>query len=64
MKCRDPCPGSCGQNADCTVFNHLPACTCANGYSGDPFSHCNIIALKGIYAYNFNMLDIYLKSIM
>ena len=39
-KCRDPCPGSCGSNAQCTVLNHVPICSCFNGYTGDPFSNC------------------------
>ncbi|KRT79967.1 hypothetical protein AMK59_6534, partial [Oryctes borbonicus] len=41
-KCKDPCPGTCGLNADCQVVNHLPACTCKPGYTGDPFRYCNI----------------------
>jgi hypothetical protein len=40
-KCQDPCPGTCGQNADCQVVNHLPSCTCRPGYTGDPFRFCN-----------------------
>lgn len=40
-KCRDPCPGSCGVNARCTVINHTPACTCPEGYTGDPFTSCS-----------------------
>lgn len=40
-KCRDPCPGSCGVNARCTVVNHTPACTCPEGYTGDPFTSCS-----------------------
>lgn len=42
-KCQDPCPGTCGQNADCQVVNHLPSCNCRQGYTGDPFRFCNII---------------------
>lgn len=42
-KCKDPCPGTCGQNAMCQVVNHLPSCTCITGYTGDPFRHCSII---------------------
>jgi len=42
-KCQDPCPGTCGQNADCQVVNHLPSCTCRPGYTGDPFRYCSII---------------------
>lgn len=42
-KCADPCPGTCGQNAECSVINHVPACTCIQGYSGDPFIVCSVI---------------------
>lgn len=45
-KCRDPCPGTCGQNAVCQVVNHLPSCTCRQGYNGDPFVHCSFIVLE------------------
>lgn len=41
QKCADPCPGSCGVNAYCTVLNHIPSCTCPEGYSGDPFRSCS-----------------------
>ena len=39
-KCIDPCPGTCGINAECRVLNHVPSCTCIVGYIGDPFSAC------------------------
>lgn len=39
-KCRDPCPGSCGISAECSVVNHTPMCTCPEGYMGDPFTRC------------------------
>lgn len=39
-KCRDPCPGSCGFEAQCNVINHTPVCVCPEGYTGDPFQHC------------------------
>lgn len=42
-KCIDPCPGACGNNAECSVSNHLPICACMSGYTGDPFSNCYII---------------------
>lgn len=42
-KCRDPCVGSCGQNADCRVQNHIPVCLCQTGYTGDPFTLCSQI---------------------
>lgn len=40
-KCRDPCPGSCGFNAECRVQNHIPICTCSTGFEGDPFTQCS-----------------------
>lgn len=43
QKCRDPCPGTCGQNAECQVVNHLATCNCLTGYNGDPYSVCRII---------------------
>lgn len=39
-KCRDPCPGSCGVNARCTVVNHTPTCICPEGFTGDSFIIC------------------------
>lgn len=38
--CRDPCKDLCGVNAECSVTNHVPICTCFKGYEGDPFSSC------------------------
>lgn len=57
QKCADPCEGSCGFNARCTVANHMPICSCDNGYTGDPFTGCQPI--KGriqflIYLYKTN----------
>ena len=42
-KCIDPCPGSCGPNAECQVVNHNPICRCPTGYDGDPFRECRRI---------------------
>jgi hypothetical protein len=42
QKCIDPCVGTCGNNAECTVFNHNPICTCPQGYKGDPSIACFI----------------------
>lgn len=41
-KCQDPCPGTCGQNADCQVINHLPSCNCRIGFTGDPYQFCTV----------------------
>lgn len=41
-KCKDPCLGSCGFDAICSVHNHVPICTCREGYTGNPFEQCRI----------------------
>lgn len=43
QKCRDPCPGVCGNNAQCFVQNHSPICRCESGFSGNPFVGCERI---------------------
>lgn len=43
-RCQDPCPGTCGQNSNCQVVNHLPNCECLRGYVGDPYRLCSIKA--------------------
>jgi len=45
QRCQDPCPGSCGLNARCHVLNHVPVCSCQDGYSGDPFTQCSPIPM-------------------
>lgn len=40
-KCVDPCIGVCGLNADCTVINHVPTCSCVQGFIGNAFVQCN-----------------------
>lgn len=42
-KCRDPCPGICGSNAECHVANHSPYCTCFCDYTGNPSIACHEI---------------------
>lgn len=46
-KCLDPCPGTCGLSAICTVSNHIPICSCPPGYTGDAFTRCEQIPQKG-----------------
>lgn len=41
-KCKDPCPGTCAQNAICQVINHNAMCTCNIGFSGDGYRYCSI----------------------
>jgi hypothetical protein len=59
-KCQDPCPGTCGQNADCQVVNHLPSCTCYQGYTGDPFRLCRIESReRKKYFYSYCYLNLF-----
>lgn len=48
MKCRDPCPGSCGLNAECKVMNHNPQCYCRPGYTGNALNLCREIPASKI----------------
>lgn len=59
-KCVDPCPGICGRNAECTVMNHIPTCTCLQGLTGDPFAGCSPLPRK--YKYKQFHNQILLKS--
>lgn len=43
QKCVDPCVGTCGNNAKCTVVDHKPICVCLQQYTGNPFVACQII---------------------
>lgn len=42
-KCVNPCPDTCGANAICEVFNHIPMCSCPAGYTGNSFVSCNVV---------------------
>lgn len=42
-KCQDPCPGTCGLSAICSVSNHIPICYCPEGTTGDAFRACEPI---------------------
>lgn len=44
QKCSDPCAGTCGINALCTVVNHNPNCNCIPRYTGNAFVHCHPIS--------------------
>lgn len=47
LRCIDPCPGTCGQGAICDVVNHIPTCSCPQGYEGDPFTNCRLVPKIG-----------------
>lgn len=38
--CKDPCRGSCAENAQCTVVRHVPVCECLRGTTGNPQVNC------------------------
>lgn len=38
-RCRDPCPGSCGINANCRCEKHHPVCVCNHGLTGEELLH-------------------------
>ena len=42
QKCRNPCEGSCGANAECRVVSHTPMCVCPSDFTGDPFTQCTM----------------------
>lgn len=42
-KCKDPCIGTCGIEAVCTVYNHVPTCSCPDGTTGDAFKFCQVV---------------------
>lgn len=59
-KCVDPCPGVCGQNAECLVVNHLPTCNCFSGYTGDAYRYCHLVqnerkSMVSFYATNISL---------
>lgn len=64
-KCRDPCPGSCGVNAKCQVFNHNPQCTCLPSFTGNALVLCKeIVSSKDDlnFMYNYNFLTLLFNS--
>ncbi len=53
FKCQDPCPGTCGRDAQCRVVNHNPICVCPSGWTGDPLTGCHIIPSKHVFSTNY-----------
>ncbi|XP_051175815.1 neurogenic locus notch homolog protein 1 [Leptopilina boulardi] len=41
-RCVDACAGTCASNALCKTINHVPVCYCPQGYTGDPFTRCEL----------------------
>lgn len=40
-KCVNTCMNACGENAECSVINHIPMCSCIEGYTGNAFVLCS-----------------------
>ena len=45
-KCEDPCVGTCGINAICSVTNHIPICSCPYPTEGNAFRACYEVPKK------------------
>lgn len=58
-RCKDPCIGSCGWNAECRVVSHSPKCYCTVGFEGDPYTGCReIVPRKQIIIINSSTLQL------
>ena len=53
-KCQDPCVGTCGIGAVCSVSNHVPVCSCPYPTVGNAFTICR--PGDGNDAYNYYLL--------
>jgi hypothetical protein len=49
-KCKDPCSNICGQNAKCSVLNHIPICNCPLKTTGNAFISCTPI--QGVFTFH------------
>lgn len=58
-KCIDPCPGTCGFNAQCNVIEHQPICNCIIDFTGNPYQHCSKIEGRKLF-FDFKSFTIYL----
>lgn len=62
-KCKDPCPGTCGDNALCEVINHIPTCSCPERTTGNPFISCtplrgkHLLHLFGVILFPIFMIN-------
>lgn len=52
QKCRDPCPGSCGLQTECHVYQHAAVCSCREGFTGNPFQSCYLQENIGKFVYH------------
>lgn len=61
-KCRDPCLGACGFNAQCRVINHLPSCSCNAGFTGDPANRCDLERARKLFTKFLILLQFFLQD--
>ena len=49
------CDVACGNNAACTIANHVGSCQCNTGYVADPNpeTRCGMCKLKKLYFYHY-----------
>ncbi len=57
-RCIDPCPGTCGANADCRVVNHIPVCACKESFTGDPYGSCRPIPVIRMSNWDFKKMRV------
>lgn len=53
-KCVDPCVNMCGQEALCSVVNHIPMCDCQYGYTGNAYVAC--AKIESMLLHYFNLI--------
>lgn len=61
-KCVDPCSGTCGQNTECKVANHVPSCYCLPGYTGNSLHACVPVLSKISFLIFFYTTFIYFSE--
>lgn len=62
-KCVNPCPGTCGLNAECLVNKHTPTCSCLPRFTGNPLQACHPIPESKILYCIFILTTNTLKTI-
>jgi hypothetical protein len=63
-KCVDPCPGSCGLNADCRVVFHSPTCYCKPGFTGNPTQYCREIPASKFVVNRIQLIHVILHLVV
>lgn len=58
--CIDPCQGICAVQAKCSVINHIPVCSCHEGFTGNAFSACYPIPNPRNFAYIYIYIYLYI----